>query len=212
MPRKLTGLVFAAALLVIPMIPAMGHVGIEPSEVNSGSGVTISFRIGHGCDHEPTTSVAVRIPAGVVSVSPFPKPGWDLTVETGNLAEPVDTGGQTVSEGVTTVTWSGGRLEDAHTDVFEIRATLYGEVGERVYFPVLQGCDEGEYAWIEIPADGQDPHSLASPAPALTLAAAGASHGDDVDDGGTDLLTYLALAMGSLGLVVAAFALFRRPA
>ena len=36
-------------------------------------------------------------------------------------------------------------------------------------FPVEQACEKGAIAWDEIAAPGIDPHSLAHPAPSLTL-------------------------------------------
>ena len=41
--------------------------------------------------------------------------------------------------------------------------------GETLYFPVIQTCEEGEAAWIEIPAEGEDGEELESPAPSITL-------------------------------------------
>jgi uncharacterized protein YcnI len=41
--------------------------------------------------------------------------------------------------------------------------------GETVYFPLVQTCEVGESAWIEIPAEGQDSEELALPAPSITL-------------------------------------------
>lgn len=183
-------------------LPALGHVGLEPREVTPGSSATISFRIGHGCDSEPTTQVSVQIPAGVASVRPFPKPGWELTVERGTLPAPINTGSGEITEGVTVVTWSGGSLEDAHTDVFEIRATVYGEPGDRVYFPVVQSCENGEHAWIRIPTGNDEP---SEPAPGLTLASASVVSPDSEDN----LLTMIALGVGALGLLVGGLALIR---
>lgn len=188
----------AAALIVGFALPALAHVGLEPAEVTAGSGVTLSFRIGHGCEGEPTETVSVQIPEGVASVRPFPKAGWDLAIETGTLPGPIETDNGTITEGVTVVTWSGGNLDDAFTDTFQIRATVYGDAGTEVYFPVVQTCADGEHAWIEIPTAGDD--DLESPAPGVSLA-------DPA--GGIDTLTIAALVVGVLGFVTGCFALLR---
>lgn len=206
---------------------AVAHVGTEPSEVPVGSSSTIEFRIGHGCDGSATTSVSLQIPAGVASVRPFPKPGWDLDIESGVLPEPIATDGEPITEGVTVVTWSGGLLEDAHTDVFAIRATVYGAADDMVWFPLVQTCESGEHAWIEIPEVGQDDHELDSPAPVVTLIEAGdddhahtdASNSDtDGDAAGaneeepassSNTLAIIALGVGFLGIVVGGLALAR---
>ena len=39
-------------------------------------------------------------------------------------------------------------------------------------FPTIQTCEQGEAAWIEVPADGQDGDELELPAPAFVLTAA----------------------------------------
>ena len=64
---------------------------------------------------------AVRIPEGVMSVKPQPKPGWKLTITRARLAQPVDAGhGRMVSERVSEVAWSGGLLPDEQFDEFRI--------------------------------------------------------------------------------------------
>lgn len=226
--------IIAIALTVVSL-PALAHVDLQPAEVPAESGTTLSFRIGHGCDGTPTTSVAIQIPAGVASVQPFPKAGWDVDIEYGTLPEPIPTGDQPIEEGVTVVTWSGGSLDDAHTDTFQIRATVYGEPGSQIFFPVVQSCQTGEHAWIELPADGQDSHSLDSPAPGITLTEStddGHGHGAEAatdehaeagtadtigsidaeaanapETGQTDTLTIVALVVGALGLIAGVTAL-----
>lgn len=214
-------MVFAA----VGVLPVMAHIGVEPGEVPQGSGSTISFRVGHGCDGSPTTSVSIRIPVGVVSVMPFAKAGWDVAVERGSLPEPVTVGDQQVTEGVVSVTWSGGSLEDGVTDLFAIRATVHQEPDTDVFFPVVQGCTNGEHAWIEIPAPGQDSHDLDEPAPGVSVVAGSGGHGHD-DGGGhgdddangeageattssTDAMVWVALALGALGLVAGGAALLK---
>src|SRR5690606_39611635 len=69
--------------------------------------------------------------------------------------------------------WSSDVCSSDLTDVFQIRATIYGDEGDAVFFPVVQRCGDTEHAWIAIPADGQDPHDLEEPAPGLTIAEIG---------------------------------------
>ena len=180
-----------------------GLIGLEPGEVAPASGATLSFRIGHGCEGQPTTSVSIQIPAGVASVSPFPKAGWDLDVERGPLAEPIAVDDQQITEGVVRVTWSGGSLEDGHVDEFRIRATVYGDEGDMIHFPVVQQCGELEHAWIEIPAEGQDGHDLDEPAPSLAIA-------DGEDEGSLSPFTVLALSFSVTAIALSAAALATR--
>lgn len=203
--------VLLAALILVIALPASAHVGLEPAEVPPGKGVTLSFRIGHGCEGQATDAVSIQIPAGVTGVQPYPKAGWELEVERGTLPEPV-TSHQQITEGVIRVTWKGGPLEDGHTDVFQLRATIHGEQGKTVYFPVVQTCGDLEHAWIEIPADGQGGHDhgeLEEPAPSLVLpAGSGAAddhagdHGDPGGSSGPDPVVIVALVLSVVALGV----------
>ncbi len=44
--------------------------------------------------------------------------------------------------------------------------------GKTLVFPVVQVCQEGENAWVQEPAAGQDAHSLDFPAPTVNVVAA----------------------------------------
>src|SRR5690606_24081944 len=195
--RAVVGFVLAAALRA----PAPPH----PLSLHVALPISLAFRIGHGCEGQPTTSVSIQIPGGVASVQPFPKAGWDLDVETGPLPEPIDAGDRQITEGVTNVTWSGGSLEDAHTDVFQIRATIYGDEGDAVFFPVVQRCGDTEHAWIAIPAEGHDPHDLEEPAPGLTIAVE--ADDDDEDSSGPNVFAIVALALAASSMAMSAAAL-----
>jgi uncharacterized protein YcnI len=167
-------------VLMVMSVPALAHIGTSPGEVPAGETSSAAFRVGHGCDDSPTVSVAMQIPPGVTSVVPKAKPGWTIEVEEGTLPEPVDVDGETVTEGVVQVTWTGGSLDSHQYDEFEIRARFPNAAGETVYFPVIQTCEEGEHAWIEIPEEGAaEPEE---PAPGITLTAS-ASEGEQGSTG-----------------------------
>ncbi|PVH27711.1 DUF1775 domain-containing protein [Pararhodobacter oceanensis] len=69
-------------------------------------------------------------------------------------------------------------LLDAHFDQFSFRGKMTDTfaVGSTVYFPVVQECANGAERWIEIPAEGQDPHELEGPAPGVEITEPGHSH------------------------------------
>ena len=163
----------AAALLVIGA--ASAHVGTTPDEAPAGQTSIIGFAIGHGCDGSPTRSVSIRIPAGITSAKPRPKPGWRLTIKRGRLPQPVkDFEGNTITRGVLEVTWSGGRLPDAMYDSFDLRLGMPNTPGKTLYFPTVQRCVKGLYRWIQIPKKGQgEPES---PAPAVKLVKSSGGH------------------------------------
>jgi uncharacterized protein YcnI len=158
-------------LVLMVASPAFGHVTVSPTESTADGFATLVFQVPHGCEGSPTTSLSIQIPAGVVSVKPQVKPGWELTIEEGTLPEPVDYFGETLTEGVLSVTWSGGSLEDQFMDQFGMSVKLPPSAGETLYFPAVQTCAEGEHAWIQIPEEGQSSEELEEPAPAVLLSA-----------------------------------------
>ncbi len=162
-----------AALISAATIPtASAHATLEQAEATPGAYKAV-LRIPHGCDGQPTNAVRIDLPEGFISAKPMPKAGWDLATETGPYAESYSNHGREVTEGVTSVTWSGGSLEDGHYDEFVVMGTLSGvEAGDVLAFAATQTCATDEVAWTEIPAEGEDPHALDYPAPTLTIAAA----------------------------------------
>jgi uncharacterized protein YcnI len=208
--------VLVALVVLVLATPAFAHVTVSPGEATSDGFGTLVFQVPHGCDGSPTTGLSVQIPAGVVSVKPQPKAGWDLAIEEGTLPEPVDYFGETLTEGVLSVTWSGGSLEDQHMDQFAMSVKFPPAAGETLYFPAVQTCADGEHAWIQVPAEGQSSEELEEPAPAVTLSAA--TEGGEAttttvavtDEGSTrDPLVMTSLAVGALGLILGGAAFFR---
>lgn len=173
----------AAALVLAPA--AAAHVTANPGEARPGSFAKFDFRVGHGCEGSPTTRLTIAIPAGVTSVKPEVVPGWEIAVQEGELPEPITTEeGETITEGVTEVRWTGGPLPDAHFSEFGLSVRLPDRPGETLYFPAVQTCEQGEHRWVEIPAAGQDPFELEEPAPFVTLAAAEAEEGAEAAEAG----------------------------
>ena len=150
---------------------AFAHITLETQEAAVGSTYKAILRVPHGCEGQPTTTVKIKIPEGVISVKPMPKPGWKLETVKGKYAQSYDSHGKAVAEGVQEVVWSGGELPDEFYDEFVLRAQLTAglSVGETLYFPVVQECGDKAERWIEIPKSGEDGHSLEFPAPGIKL-------------------------------------------
>ncbi|WP_414472596.1 DUF1775 domain-containing protein [Microvirga sp. M2] len=162
----------AAALFAVST-PAFAHVSFETAQATPNSTYKAVLRIPHGCDGKPTLKVRVRIPEGVVAVKPMPKAGWKLEIAKGAYVRAYQVNGETVSEGVTDIVWTGS-LDDAFYDefVFQARFTEAYQPGAVVYFPVVQECEKGTQEWVQVPAAGEDPHGLAAPAPGVKIVAA----------------------------------------
>jgi uncharacterized protein YcnI len=155
-------------LLVGSAAPALGHVTIpDGSEIPAGSTVVVHLRVPHGCEGAATDTLSVQLPDGIVSAQAEWVPGW--TVETEMVeSEPYERFGETLTERVGVITWSGGSLPDELYYDFAFRATYLLEPGE-VAIPVIQRCGDLEEAWIEIPVEGQSADDLELPAPTITI-------------------------------------------
>ena len=150
--------------------PAFAHVTLENRQAPADSYYKAVINVQHGCKESPTVRIRVRIPEGVTSVKPQPKPGWKLASTRVKLARPIDAGhGRTITETVSEVSWSGGELVDEHFDEFRLTMKLPDRPGATLYFPVVQDCREGVHRWIEVPDKDRKADDLKEPAPALRL-------------------------------------------
>ena len=149
--------------------PAHAHVSLQVPQARVGASYQAVLKVPHGCQGSATVGLSVQIPDGVLDVKPLAKPGWTIETTQAKYAQPYTYHGNQVSEGVRTITWSGGSLPAAHADAFafhsQIAATL--TPGNALVFPTVQTCEQGVVRWIERPsATQQHPEK---PAPTLTL-------------------------------------------
>jgi uncharacterized protein YcnI len=158
MLRKfIIGAAGAAACLWAASVPTRAHITLERQEATVGSSYKAVLRVPHGCSGSPTTAIRTRLPAGIIGVRPMPKPGWELSTVVGKYPKPYTLRGTPVTEGVTEIAWSGGKLLDAHYDEFVFVGVIAEELGggQTIYFPVVQECEKGVHRWIEIPTGKQ---------------------------------------------------------
>ncbi|MET0518097.1 MAG: YcnI family protein [Burkholderiaceae bacterium] len=162
----------ALPLLLIAALPARAHVVLEQQEAEAGSAYKAVFKVGHGCAGSATREISITLPAGLRGARPTPKPGWTLTLRQDRLAQPYESHGRLVSEGVTEVRWTANSeadfLQDAWYDEFVLRASLPEQPGT-LWFQVRQRCQQGESNWAERPASGDSIQGLKFPAARLTL-------------------------------------------
>jgi uncharacterized protein YcnI len=211
--------------------PAGAHVTVQPPEANQGGYAKLTFRVPNERDATSTVGLRVSFPEDhpFASVSVKPKSGWTAEVVDGPLAEPAEVHGETVTEAVTEVSWSGGEIKPGEFDEFEVSVGPLPDDVDVLYFPAIQIYSDGEEVlWSEEPsADGEEPEL---PAPELTLlAASGDEHGhggddattddvgeqaaatssDDHDDSSSTTLAIVALVVAALGLVLGGLAFAR---
>ncbi|MBD5785702.1 YcnI family protein [Cellulosimicrobium terreum] len=163
-----TGLVVAGASV------ASAHVTVTPNVTTAGSYGVLTFALSHGCDGSATTKVSIQMPEQVITVAPTVNAGWDVEKVMEDLDTPVDDGhGGQYTERVSEVVYTATTpLADGYRDAFELSLKLPEAAGETLIFPTVQTCEEGETAWVQVPAEGEVADDLESPAPAFVLTAA----------------------------------------
>ncbi|WP_435744141.1 YcnI family copper-binding membrane protein [Microbacterium sp. PMB16] len=220
-PRRTRRAVIATAAVIggtvlalaIPTM-ASAHVGVSPDELVAGDHGVLTFSFSHGCDNSPTTALRITMPEGLASVAPTMDGDWKIDVARGDDGL------------VSAVTYTA--LAPVPTDLrgaVSMSVGLDEDTPETLAFPVVQECVDGATEWTQLAEKGEDPHSLDSPAPVVTVTAATADgHGaHDATTPKTDaagetaaadpLPTVLGaggLAAGIAALVVAVLAYRRR--
>jgi periplasmic copper chaperone A len=167
-----TALILATVTAALLAPSAAAHVTLNPDAVPADSFSRFAVRVPteRGV---PTVKVTLRIPEGLTFVSFQPKPGWTRTVQMVKLAKPITMEGETVTERVGTVTWSGGSIGPGEFDEFGLSAHVPNTPGRELVFPAVQTYANREVVrWIGAP-DADEP------APRVTLEAAEAEDGAD---------------------------------
>lgn len=232
----LAALFGAAALTLGSAAVAHAHVTASSDSAVAGGYAVVTLAVPHGCDGSATTAVAIQIPEGINSVTPTRNPLYTVEKVMEKLPTPItDAHGNELTERVAQVVYTTTTpLPDGQRDAFELSMKLPDDAGDTtLYFPTVQTCEQGESAWVEIPAEGQDPHDLALPAPALAVAPGGDTHGHDhatptaspsahdehssegghdshaAEAGSSNAVGIAALVVGSLGLLAGLIALIR---
>ena len=153
--RKIVMMMGTTAIVGLMASPAMAHVTVQPNEGIAGGFSTFFVQVPNERDDASTTKVEVQFPPAFASVGFQPVDGWEREVEMVEFDEPIEAFGEEVTEGVGTVTWSGGRIASGE---FERFAFSVGPVPEgEMEFRALQTYSSGEVVrWIG-PPDSEEP-------------------------------------------------------
>jgi uncharacterized protein YcnI len=176
-----------AALTTAGVLTAAGaafaHVTVHPESYAKGAtdGV-LSFRVPNEEDTASTTKVQIFLPTDhpVVGVLVTPQAGWTAKVTTIKLKKPVKTDDGTITDAVSEITWTGGRIRHGEFQDFNVAFGQLPDDTDQLSFKTLQTYSDGNVVrWIEEPQKGgEEPES---PAPVLALTAQGA--GEETTDG-----------------------------
>ena len=116
-------LAFVAALGVAGFAgTAYAHVSAQPPTAGAGGYTKVSFRTPNERDNAATIKLRVFFPPEhpIASVQVRPLPGWTATVDTTTLAHPITTDDGQVTQAVSAITWTGGRIEPDQVQEFNV--------------------------------------------------------------------------------------------
>ncbi|MFE9096977.1 YcnI family protein [Streptomyces sp. NPDC007264] len=221
----------AAACVLTAAGAAFAHVTVHPESYPKGAtdGV-LTFRVPNEQDTAATTKVEVFLPTDhpILGVLVSPQNGWTAQVTTIKLKKPVTTDDGTVTDAVSQITWTGGRIRHGQYQDFDVAFGRLPDDTDRLMFKTLQTYSDGTVArWIE--QSGQGAEEPESPAPLLRLTAKGgaeeggsapsstttektetsATEAASSDDSTARGLGIAGLVVGVLGLAAAGFAVLR---
>lgn len=217
-----------AALAGISLIglatAASAHVTVNPKTAEQGSYAKVAFRVPNERDNAATTKVVVNLPAGhpLSSVSVRPVPGWTAKVDESKLPKPVKTEGGELTEAVTRITWTGGKIEPGQFQEFDVSMGPLPTDTDRLVFKADQTYSNGEVVkWEQDPGTGHGAAEPEHPAPVLTLvpkegertagltAQVKPEAPASADDGTARLLGGIGIAVGVIGVGVGGYGLTR---
>jgi uncharacterized protein len=173
--RKLVTAVAAGAIAVVAFAtPAFAHVTINPSEAEQGGFTNISLQVPNETDSADTIKIDMKLPSdhpiGSVSVKPHDG-GWTAQVTKSPLTTPIVTDDGTVTDYISEIVWTGGKIAPGQFDEFELSVGPMPTDATELTFPTIQTYSDGtEVAWIEAPPAGGG--EAEHPVPTLTLTAA----------------------------------------
>ncbi|MGI5469877.1 YcnI family copper-binding membrane protein [Streptomyces sp. CA-132043] len=170
----------AAGVVLLLAGPAFAHVSVQPGQAAKGDYATVDFKVPNERDNASTVKLEVDLPADhpLASAMPQPVPGWDVKVTKSKLDKPIESHGEKLTEAVTKITWTGGKIEPGQFQQFPVSLGALPEDTDQLVFKALQTYDNKEVVrWIEPAKEGApEPEN---PAPVLKLVDA-----EDAEQGG----------------------------
>jgi periplasmic copper chaperone A len=215
--RTATVGVLAAASVVLSAGPALAHVKVDPEHAPQGSSSVVNFRVPNERPDASTTKVEINLPTDhpLAYVTPQPVPGWKVKVHKTKLDKPITSHGEKITEAVTKITWSGGKIEPDRFQQFPVSMGPLPHNTDQLVFKALQTYDKGPVErWIEKQKKGQPEPENPAPTLKLTPAASEESGGAGKNashdagssrsaaDRGGDTTDTTARVLGIAGIVV----------
>jgi uncharacterized protein YcnI len=185
MKRYLAAAAGVAALAVAPN--AWAHAHVSPPVALAKEGQLFTLDVPNEKDSVQTTTVELTPPEGFSIDSVAPVQGWKVGIEKTGSGE---------ESNINKVIWSGGKLHANETTNFPFLGSA--DSSKSYSFAVRQTYSDGSVV------DWSGPESSDAPAPVIE---AKSSLGGG---GGTSMVSWIALALGGVALLVAGIALLSR--
>jgi len=164
---------------------ALAHAHVSPPVALAKEGQVFTLAVPTEKENAATTTIELTPPKGFSIDSFFPAPGWKRSVQQTGSGEEAQ---------ITKVTWSGGSVPTQEDASFSFLGSTSGS-GDYT-FDVKQTYSDGSVV------EWSGPESSDSPAPVVKAVS---SFG-----GGTSTLTWVALALAAVGVVLGAIAVLAR--
>lgn len=199
---------FGVALALLGNAPASAHVSANADAAEPGAQTTVSFRVPNESESASTVRIKVAFPPDhpLPRVAPQVVAGWTVKINSERLDEPIENHGAPVTEAVTSIVWSGGKIPPGQFQEFPVRVGPLPEGVDELVFKSVQTYSDGEVVrWIdEQEPGGPEP---AHPAPTLMIEDSAAREAEHADAQVAENDDPLARALGAGGLAGALVAL-----
>jgi uncharacterized protein YcnI len=184
--RRITtlGVGLLAALVVTSV--AMAHAKVSPPLIEKGNDYVFTVAVPTESESANTTMVELMPPEGFTIDAVTPTPGWQVEAQKSGSGE---------SAVITKITWSGGSIPPDQATNFNIVGEA--ENAEDYTFDVRQTYSDGTVV------DWNGPESSDTPAPVVQAK-------DSLGGGGTSSLTWIALILGVVAILIALVGLMGR--
>jgi uncharacterized protein YcnI len=161
------------SLAVALAASASAHVTVNSTDARQDGYGKVTVRVPNESETAGTTKVSVSMPAGspIASVRVKPHAGWSFSAPKVALVKPVTQGDKTITEAVSTITWTadpGVSIKPGSFDEFEFSAGRLPANQTSLSFPAVQTYSDGKVVrWNEPKTPGADEPE--HPAPVLNL-------------------------------------------
>ncbi|GAA4239648.1 YcnI family protein [Actinomadura meridiana] len=224
--RRLGAVTALSVMSVIGLATAASaHVTVNPKTAEQGSYTKATFRVPNERDNASTTKLVVNLPAEhpLPSVSVRPVPGWTVKVDKSKLATPMKIEGGELTEAVTKITWSGGKIDPGNFQEFDVSMGPLPTNTDQLMFKADQTYSNGEVVKWDAPTT-EGAAEPEHPAPVLKLVPKGSTSvnttsglvskttpkaSESADDGTARLLGGIGIGVGVLSIAVGGYGLTR---